>query len=76
MFEYRVERSSRFPVLVPTGLPSEGAELKPHVVQVDLTEEVQRRIVVRYPNRMAQPPTIIVVLTVVENLLCQRPVEL
>ena len=44
--EHSVEGPSRFPVLVPTGLPPQGSELEPDVVQVQLTEEEQRRFVV------------------------------
>ena len=45
VFEHRVERPSRFPVLVPAGLPAQRSELEPDVVQIQLAEEEQRRFV-------------------------------
>ncbi len=46
VFEYRIERSSRFPVLVPTGLSTDETELKPHIVQIHLAEKEQRGVIV------------------------------
>jgi len=44
--QHGVERSSRLPVFVPAGFPSQQAELKPDVVQIHLAQKEQRRIIV------------------------------
>ena len=44
-FQHRVEGPSRFPVLVPTGSPTQGSELEPDVVEIQLAEEEQRCLV-------------------------------
>ena len=44
--KYTVERFASLPVFVPSGLVSENAQLQPHVIEVDLSEEKQRRFIV------------------------------